>query len=172
MARAKNVWHGKFSGKIEGGWDRLDEFMREWQVLHCVIDADPNTLEARRFAMRFPGYVTLCRYRRGVPQKDIQLSEDTNQISMATVDRTNWLDCALGRFHVEDRITLPRDTSLEARDHIKNLVRSYEKDEHGNNIATYMKVGADHFAHARCYSEIALPLAASYSQGKDIGSFL
>lgn len=172
MAKAKNVWHGKFNAKVEGGWDRLDELMREWQILHCVVDADPNTLEARRFSQRFPGYVTLCRYRRGVPQKDIQMQEDLNRVMMATVDRTNWLDCALGRFHVEGRIMLPRNLNLEAREHMKNLVRTYEKDENGNLNATYIKTGADHFAHARCYSEIALPLAASYVRGQDISSFL
>lgn len=172
MARAKNTWHGKFNAKVEGGWDKLDQLMREWQVLHCVVDADPNTLEARRFAQRFPGYVTLCRYRRGVPQKDIQMSEDLNRVMTATVDRTNWLDCALGRFHVEGRIALPRDVNLEVREHMKNLVRTYEKDENGNLTATYVKMGADHFAHARCYSEIALPLAASYVRGQDISSFL
>lgn len=172
MARCKNVWHGKFSGKVEGNWDRIDQLMREWQILHCVIDADPNTLEARRLAQRFPGYITLCRYRRGVPQKDIQLSEDLNSVSMATVDRTNWLDGALGRFHVEDKISLPLDTTLEYREHMQNLVRTYTKDEHGNLRAEYIKVGAEHFAQARCYSEIALPLAASYVRGQDISSFL
>ncbi len=172
IAKCRNVWHGKFNAKVEGGWDRLDEYMREWQVLHCVVDADPNTLEARRFAQRFPGYVTLCRYRRGVPMKDVQIQEDLNRVMMATVDRTNWLDCALGRFHVEGQIVLPRNLNLEAREHMKNLVRTYEKDEHGNLSATYIKTGAEHFAHARCYSEIALPLAASYVRGQDISSFL
>lgn len=172
VAIAKNVWHGKFNAQVEGGWERLDEWMREWQVLHCVIDADPNTLEARRFAQRFPGYVTLCRYRRGVPQKSISMSEDLDRVPMATVDRTNWLDAALGRFHYEGRITLPRDVTLEAREHLKNLVRAYEKDENGNQIATYIRTGADHYAMSRCYSEIALPLAASYVQGADVKKFL
>lgn len=171
-AKCKNVWHGKFNAKVEGGWGRLDEYMREWQVLHCVVDADPNTLEARRFSQRFPGYVTLCRYRRGVAQKDIQLQEDLNRVMIATVDRTNWLDASLGRFHVEGRITLPRNTNLEAREHMKNLVRTYEKDENGNLVATYVKTGADHYAHSRTYSEIALPLAASYVRGQNIKSFL
>lgn len=171
-ARCKNVFHMKFNSKVEGGWNRLDDLMREWQVLAAVVDADPNTLEARRFAQRFPGYVTLCRYRRGVPQKDIQVQEDLNRVPMANVDRTNWIDCALGRFNVEGRIILPRDLSFEYREHLKNLVRTYEKDENGNLIATYVTTGPDHYAHAHTYAEIALPLAASYVRGQDIGSFL
>lgn len=173
IARAKNVFHMKFNSKVERGWDRADAMMREWQVLHCVVDADPNTLEAERFAQRFPGYVTLCRYRRGITQKSISLTEDINRIQMATVDRTNWLDSALGRFHVENKIALPLDTTEEAKSHLKCLVRTYTKDEQGNSRAEYVKSkGEDHYAHARCYSEIALPLAASMVRNQDISSFL
>jgi len=172
LAKCKNVFHSKFNAKAEGGWGKLDELMREWQILHACIDADPNTLEARRFSQRFPGYVTLVRYRRGVSQKDIQLAEDDNRIQIATVDRTNWLDCALGRFHVEGRMQLPRDLNLEYREHVKNLVRTYETDSDGNLKATYVKTGSDHFAHSHCYAEIALPLAASYVHNKDIKTFL
>jgi DNA-directed RNA polymerase subunit RPC12/RpoP len=173
VAVCKNVFHGKFNGKIEGDWGTLDNMMREWQILHACIDAQPNTLEARRFAQRFPGYVTLVRYGKGQVKKEIQLvEEDHNRIVTATVDRTNWIDCALGRFHVQDKIILPRDTSLEYREHMKNLVRTYESDKDGNPEALYIKTGADHYAHSRTYSEIALPLAASYATNQDIASFL
>lgn len=170
-SKPKTVCIVKFNAKIEGSWDRLDQLMREWQVLGCVIDADPNTLEARRFAQRFHGYVTLCRYRRGVPQRSLKMSEDENDVMLATVDRTNWLDCSLGRFHTGN-IELPCDIQPETRTHLQNLVRTYEKDDDGNMKATYMNTGPDHFAHARTYSEIALPLAASHTYGEDIEAFL
>ncbi len=46
----------------------------------------------------------------------------------------------------------------------------YEKDSDGNPIAKYVKAGSDedHFAHARTYAEIALPLAASIAVSSDI----
>ena len=174
QAFAKVVWQGKFNVAADNGWGRLDELMSEWQVLHAVVDADPNTNDARQFARRFPGYVSLCRYRRGVPQKELQVTEaDEFRTQIVTVDRTSWLDIALGRFRTpEPRIALPRDINLEYRSHMKNSTRTYTKDENGNPIATYIKTGADHFAHARCYSEIALPFAASYVQGQDIKRFL
>ena len=171
-ARCKNVWHGKFNVKVEGGWGRLDQFMREWQVLHCVVDADPNHLEARRFSQRFPGYVTLCRYRRGITQKAIQMQEDLDRVMIATVDRTNWMDSALGRFKEEGKMLLPNDVSLEYRDHIKASVRTLEKDDQNNYKALYTNTSPDHYAHAHTYAEIALPLAASYVKGQDIASFL
>jgi hypothetical protein len=172
IAKAKTVWTGKFNQNVEGGWNTLDKLMEEWQVGHCVIDADPHGLEARRFAQRFPGYVTLCRFRRGVAQKDIQLIEDLNRVMMAHVDRTNWLDCALGRFHERDKIALPLNLTLEVREHLKNIIKSYKADENGNLRAEYENIGPDHFALTRCYSEIALPLAASYVRGQDISAFL
>jgi phage terminase large subunit GpA-like protein len=55
-AIGKLLWFGKF---LEDGWDYLGELMREWQVLACVVDADPNINDARRFAKRFFGYVWL-----------------------------------------------------------------------------------------------------------------
>ena len=168
IANGKLLWEGK---RLGSEFSELDKLMHEWQVLACVIDADPEINEARRFARRFPRYVTLCRYRRGQVGKDISLQEDELGTPMATVDRTNWLDAALGRFH-SNRIALPRDVSREYREHLKNLVRTYIKDETGNPQAKYVDTGDDHFAHAQTYAEIALPMAASLVKNQPIEAFL
>lgn len=167
-AEGKLVWEGEVLGDE---FERLDVLMRDWQVLHCIIDADPSVNDARRFARRFPGYVTLCRYRRGVAAKEIVITEDELGTPIATVDRTSWLDATLGRFH-KRKMQLPRDISRSYREHLKSLVRTYEKDDSGNPKAKYVEIGADHYAHATCYAEIALPLAASYVNNKPIGAFL
>lgn len=167
-AFAKVLWEGKLPGE---NFEELDLLMREWQVLGCVIDADPQINDARRFARRFPGYVYLCRYRRGVTGKEIQVSEEDSGAPIATVDRTNWLDAALGRFH-SGRIALPADVSFEFKSHMKNVVRTYEKDELNNPKAVYISTGTDHFVHSLTYAEIALPLAARIVTGRDIGTFL
>lgn len=167
-AFGKLLWEGKVPGD---DFEHLDKLMREWQVLSCVIDPDPQINDARRFARRFPGYVTLCRYRAGVTGKEMQISEEDGGAPVATVDRTNWLDAALGRFH-SGRIQIPADTSLEFKDHMKNVVRTYEQDKLNNPRAVYINTGADHFVHALAYAEIALPLAASIVTNRDIGAFL
>lgn len=174
IAKAKVIWHGKFNVAAENGWHPLDEMMRTWQVYHCVVDYDPNTNDARQFARRFPGYVTLCRRRKGLTLKEMAISEaDDYRTQVVTVDKTSWLDIALGRFKVDGRITLPRDIGLEYRDHLKALLRTYtrEKDT-GHPVATYVNMGPDHYSHATCYAEIALPFAASYVKGVDITQFL
>lgn len=161
---------GKFH---EDQWGTLNELMREWQVQACVIDADPQILEARRFAKQFPGYVFLCRYRRGKTAKEVGKDDkgENKDSPLLTVDRTNWLSASLGRFRTK-RISLPRDVSLEYREHMKALVRTYEKDEMGNPVATFVDTAPDHFAHSLNYAEIALPMAASISTGQDIETFL
>ena len=168
ISTEKVLWEGHVPGD---DFRELDRLMREWQVLGCVIDADPQINDARRFARRFHGYVHLCRYRRGQSGKEMSITEEEGGAPIATVDRTNWLDATLGRFY-NGRIQLPADTSLEFRDHLKNLVRTYERDENNNPKATYMTTGPDHMAHALNYAEIALPLAASIVTGRDIGRFL
>jgi hypothetical protein len=167
-AYAKVLWEGKLPGDK---FEELDRMMRTYQIMGCVIDADPQINDARRFARRFHGYVHLCRYRRGKTGKEVSITEEEDGAPIATCDRTNWLDATLGRFH-SDRIQLPADVSLEFREHMKNLVRTYEKDENGNPRATYITTGPDHFAHALNYAEIALPLAASIVTGRDVGRFL
>jgi transcription elongation factor Elf1 len=165
---AKTVGRVLWEGKMPGDrFEDLDFLMREWQVLACVIDADPQINDARRFARRFPGYVYLCRYRRGVTGKELQLSEEEDGAAVVTVDRTNWLDASMGRFH-SNRVELPADVSLEFREHIKALVRTYEKDDVGNPKAVYLNTGPDHFAHAFNYAEIALKLAAGVVSGEDV----
>lgn len=163
-ADCKILWEGKV---ISDDFAEFDRLMREWQVLSCVIDADPQTNDARRFARRFPGYVNLCRYRTGVSGKELQQSEEEGGAPVVTVDRTNWMDAALGRFHSR-RISLPMDVSHEFREHLKDTIRTYERDDSGNPRAVYVKIGADHFAHALTYAEIALPLSGSFSGNENI----
>ena len=161
---AKLLYETKLPGD---DFTHLDGLMREWQIKMCVIDADPQINDARRFARRFPGYVYLCRYRAGQIGKEITVAEEDGGAPVATVDRTNWLDASVGRWH-SNRITIPADTSLEFKDHIKALVRTYEKNTQGNPVAIYLSTGPDHFSHAFNYAEIALPMAAGIVSGADI----
>lgn len=170
-AECKVLQVGKF---LDEDFDRtVDELMREWQVLGCVIDADPDTMDGRRFARRFPGFVWLCRYRRGRAAKEISISEEEEGAPIATVDRSNWLSASLGRFKTDpSRIMLPSDIPAEYREHIKALTSTYVRDEFDNPVLDFVKTKPDHFAHARTYSEIALPLCAASQTNADIKKFL
>jgi hypothetical protein len=169
LAFGKVLAAGKF---LEDQFDcALDDLMRTWQVKCACIDADPWTNEARRFARRFPGFVYLVRYRKGVTGKELSISDTEDYAPIVTADRSSWLSATLGRFRAK-RISLPRNIPSEYLAHLPNLVRCYEKDDTGNLRTVYKEIGADHFCHATNYAEIALPLGAAITTGKDIQRFL
>lgn len=152
-------------------FEELDKLMHQFGVNFAIVDMQPERRKAYEFATRFWGVVRLCYYGRGIQGKNIHVSgeDETNNELSVTVDRTSWIDLALSRFR-SGMISLPKDISNEYRNHIKALVRVYEKDQDGNPIAKYRKADSDedHFAHARTYSEIALPLATSLAMPQNI----
>lgn len=161
-------------GRTQGlSFDQLDALMCDWQVNMCVIDAQPERRAAFRFASRFNGYVKMCFYGRGGQGKFIQEHKGDEGEPLITVDRTSWLDQALGRFK-GNQIVLPRDCPNEYREHLKAIVRVFAKDANGNPVGSYVtpENKADHHAHARCYSEIALQLAVSVGNNQDAEDIL
>lgn len=157
-----------YEGKVQE-FEELDKLMRQWMVLQCVIDANPERRKAFDFAKRFEGYVKLCFYGKNLSGKQMQLGAPGEHT--VTVGRTSWLDMSLGRFH-NGTIFLPQDVSTEYKAHIMDPIRVYEKDKTGNLIGRYINRSDDHFAHARNYSEIALPLAVSLQTNRNVESFL
>lgn len=145
-------------------FEDLDVLMHDYRINHCVIDANPERRKALEFAKRFDQLVHLCFYSDSSNSRELVLSSD--EVSV-TVDRTSWLDMSLGRFRTK-RLVCPKLPD-EAVGHLKNLVRVYTKDKHGNAVGRYVTPkGEDHFAHARNYSEIALPLAVDGCGGCNI----
>ena len=150
-------------------FEDLDALMHQFRVRSAVIDANPEKRKALEFAQRFYGIVKLCIYARGVNAKQIVLN-DKHGIN---IDRTSWMDLAFARFKTR-KIILPLDLSLEYKRHIKTPVRIYEKDQDGNPVGKYV-IGEnedDHLAHARVYSEVALPIAVSLGGNQDISNIL
>lgn len=143
-------------------FEEFDRLMKDFSVMFCVIDKNPETRKALEFAQRFWGRVKLCYYSTGISGKNINVqSEEQHTVA---VDRTSWMDLALSRFR-RRKISLPIDVSMEYKVHLKAPVRIYKKDETGNPVGRYVTGNdQDHFAHARTYSEIALYLGASMAQ--------
>ena len=155
-------------GKV-ATFEELEDLMYRYQVQGCVIDIQPERRKAFEFAQKFWGRVKMCFYGRGIQGKSIHVHQEEELT--VTVDRTSWLDLSLGRFR-NKMIDLPIDLSMEYKEHIKSPVRVYEKDIDGNPVGRYVKAGSkdDHLAHARTYSEIALPLTVTVGQSETIES--
>ena len=157
-ARGKLLWYGSF---LEDDFGYLDELMREFQVHAAVVDLDPQVNEVREFCRRFPGCAWGCRYRRGQTAKEMTVSDEDTGAPLATVDRTAWISCALGRLKTNPpRLILPRDLNTDYRNHLKSLCRSYTKDKTGNSVAEYLTTGStqDHYSHSLVYATIGLSL--------------
>lgn len=154
------------SGKVLD-FEELDGLMAQFGIHFAVIDAHPEKRKALEFAQRFWGRVRLCFYGRGIASKVINLHAEEEHTM--TVDRTTWLDTSLGRFKSK-KILLPINISVEFKNHIKALVRVYQKDKDGNPIGKYVKGNDDdHFAHARNYAELALQLGSGIGTSQNIG---
>jgi len=152
-------------------FSELIDLMRRFMINACVIDANPERRKAFEFAEYFHGIVRMCFYGNNLKGSKAISLHDQSEHTM-TVDRTAWLDVALGRFK-NKRISLPVDMPFEYRQQIKAPVRIYKKDAQGNPVGNYV-VGNedDHYAHARCYAELALPLAASLFSNFDIEALI
>jgi hypothetical protein len=147
----------------------LDDLMRKYRVMSCVIDCHPDRRAAFMFSQRFMGYVRMCIYVVGLSGKQVQTENINTAEPIIKVDRTSWLDQSLGRFR-KGQISIPKNIGFEYTEHLKNIIRIPTKDSQGNPM-NYYDTGhnkQDHFAHARNYNEIALLFAASMQQNEDV----
>lgn len=48
--------------RLQCSFEHLPKIMQEYEIEHCVIDSQPLTLEAIKFAQTFPDRVTLCHW--------------------------------------------------------------------------------------------------------------
>jgi hypothetical protein len=133
-------------------WAELVEVLGRFRVESFVIDAMPETHQARELLRSFPqGW--LCYYRP--PGSAAVVEQDARVVR---VGRTDSLDAMFRRWR-EGRIALPRDVPEEFRRHLKAPVRVVRAGRDGRVHAEYAEEGAaDHYAHALNYCELALGL--------------
>ncbi len=137
-------------------FEELDRLMKVYDVSVCVIDALPETREAKRFAARFRGRVWIAYYvpaDRG--QKPIRVKKkERDQPDTVLMDRTQTLDLTFDGL-------ISRETKLpeEAReipdfyDQISAPLRIERRDSKtGNMVPAYDEMGnPDHYAHGLNY---------------------
>lgn len=157
------VYEGTSSGSATD-FDEAHELFNRFRCTAAVVDSEPERRAALQFAQSLWGHVLLCDYLYSQHGRDAQVNEED---CMIKVNRTSWLDLTLGRYK-NGTIALPQDTSEEFKKHIKEPVRVFKEDKFGEKYAVYKNVGADHFAHASNYAEIALPFAVGIGTSQDI----
>jgi hypothetical protein len=153
-AIAQVLWAGEVKD-----FHQLDQLMTAYAVKSCVIDIAPETRAAEEFAKRFYGRVRCCRYVTGIMARSLTTAADNDRNDIyVNVNRTAWLDQSLGRIRNKS-ILFPNNLPKDYFNHLKAIVRRPYKDKNGNPGYKYEAAKDDHFAHARNYSEIALPFA-------------
>ncbi len=134
-------------------WEELDRLMKNFSVLRCVVDALPETRNARAFAEKHKGKVFLNFYREFF-KGDYKWDEANLTV---VCNRTESLDAS----HQEilgGQIILPRESDImrEFAVHLHNVAKKLEEDEEtGSKRYVYVKLGPDHFRHAQNYEAMA-----------------
>lgn len=149
-------------------FSQLDELMDQYKITMCVIDAQPERRAARDFAERNFGRAKYCFYVEGISSKELHTPKDHFDHGI-NVDRTSWIDAAFSRIR-NNRLKLPRNLPFDYQQQLMHLVKTYKKDRSGNPVARYVhkENRADHYAHSRTYSEIALNIAYKIGEHRTI----
>lgn len=164
QAKPRVIYEGTTSGRADD-FGELDKLMHDYKIDGCVIDSEPERREAYKFATRFWGRVFLCDWLWSQQGRQVAVGPEEDCILKA--NRTSWLDLSQGRFR-NNAIELPADVSMDYKDHIREPQRVYKKDKWGNPFGIYESAKADHFAFARVYNELALPVAVSAANSQNV----
>ena len=139
-------------------WEELDRLMKNFNVSRCVVDALPETRNARAFAERHKGRVYLNYYNQN--QKGHYAWNERELI--VSCNRTESLDASHKEI-MDKSIILPKQSEIvqEFAQHMHNVAKKLEEDEEtGSKRYVYVKLGADHFRHAYNYEAMARQYAA------------
>ena len=134
-------------------WEELDRLMKNFNIARCVVDALPETRNARAFAEKHKGKVFLNFYREFF-KGDYKWDEGNLTV---VCNRTESLDASHNEI-MAGQIILPRESDI-VRDfakHLHSVAKKLEEDEEtGSKRYVYVKLGPDHFRHAQNYECIA-----------------
>jgi hypothetical protein len=139
-------------------WEQLDRLMKVFNVSRCVVDALPETRNARAFAERHKGKVFLSYYNEHQKGKYKWNEADMTVQS----NRTESLDASHNEV-TKGQIILPKECEIvrEFADHLHNTAKRLEEDEEsGSKRYVYVKLGPDHFRHGFNYECMARQFGA------------
>lgn len=136
-------------------FSELGRYMELYDIKTCVIDALPETRKAKEFADKYKGRVFLCYYDKQKMDKDGIATFD-RKAKVVHTNRTAALD-ELFDLVLNQKVALPKNANeiVNFYPHLQALIRVVEENTEGNKVAVYQRSGADHYAHAMNYWNIA-----------------
>ena len=111
---------------IYHNWEEIDRLMKNFHVSRCVLDALPETRNARAFAERHKGKVSLNYYQEHQKGKYAWNEKDLT----VSCNRTESLDASHNEI-MQGRIELPRECEIVNTFalHLHNVAKRLEEDE-------------------------------------------
>ena len=134
-------------------WEELDGLMRKFHVNRCVVDALPETRNARAFAGRHKGKIFISYYNEH-QKGNYKWNEEDRTVQS---NRTESLDAS----HIEIQtpaVILPalNDATKTFARQLHNIAKKLEEDpETGSRRYVYIRLGTDHYRHAYNYEVMA-----------------
>ncbi|MBU4233893.1 MAG: phage terminase large subunit family protein [Proteobacteria bacterium] len=139
-------------------WEDLDRLMKAFNVSRCVVDALPETRNARAFAERHRGKVFLNYYQEHQKGRYAWNERDMT----VSCNRTESLDASHNEI-MQGQIILPKECEITRQfaQHLHNVAKKLEEDEEtGSKRYIYVKLGVDHFRHGFNYEAMARQFGA------------
>jgi len=146
------LWAGMLAGSH--AWDELGRKMHAYNVLHCMIDAQPERTKAKDFAKIFPGMVTVVMYNSNPMATEAKWSETEDGVPMYTGLRTPMIDAALALIHTKTE-GVPSNLPTDFWDHFRAVSRQMIKRADGQIYSSYVNSKPDHYVHAFTYAVCA-----------------
>lgn len=161
--------HVVIRGRLKERWYLLEAFTADsfedieqcfgcYNIVWCVVDALPETREAKRFQEAHVGTVWLAQY----VQQGLE-PEWSHYEWLVKAPRTLILDETLRRFREGIYVLPPEVRAIEDGEYFRQLqapVRTTEFDRWGHPVAVYKHRQPDDFAHAEVYATLATIRAA------------
>ena len=174
-------WRAIWIGAVSE-FEELDDLMRRYDVRSAVVDAQPETRQARDFCKRWPGRAWMGYYYTGESPPDVirwKPAQNANEAGRVIIARTEMMD-RVAESHRQQREGLPSNAHTIAdfyahmRAPVRVLVNREKKDGTRYRVATYMESGPDHYYHASVYEHVArdrVPTSLSITGLTGISSF-
>lgn len=139
-------------------WSDLDRIIKIYRPKRIVIDALPETTKAREFQARYPKNMIWLAYYPNFPQgnKREEFAIFDPKETRVLIDRTRSLDSMYAGFYGTTS-TLPFHSRniRDYYDQMRAAIRVMKEDTTGQEVATYIESGPDHWSHSENYCSIA-----------------
>lgn len=162
-----SVLHVKIS-KVEGkkrisqfigtvhSFEEIDRLIEQYDVMTCVVDALPETHEAKKLRDRQMGRVYLCSYTGGKGSvNEMRIDEKDMHV---TIDRTQSMDESHSDILLKNMVLPKEAKNLDNGDFYKQMQKPKRKFDETSGRYIWTDEKPDHYRHADNYEKIAMKI--------------